>query len=57
MIDYIRTILLSGFIIVFIGSTIWRRRVSKKAAKWPSIEGTFESGKLDKWLVAAVRPK
>ena len=47
MIDYLRIVLLTGLIIFFLGTAIWRRRVSKKAEQWPTIEGIIESGKLE----------
>ena len=47
MIDYVRLILIMGLIVFALGSVIRRRRVSKKAEQWPSVEGTIESGKLE----------
>jgi hypothetical protein len=57
MIDYVRVILLTGFIIAFVGGTIWRRRVAKKAANWPCVEGTIESGKLEQVAGGGRMPK
>ena len=55
--DYIRTALLIVLIGFFLGTTIWRRRVSKKAAKWPSVEGTIESGQLEQVAGGGRSPK
>ena len=57
MIDYIRIVLLTGLIIFFLRTTIWRRRVSKKAGQWPSVEGTIESGKLEQVAGGGRSPK
>ncbi len=57
MIDYIRILLLTGLIILFVGTTIWRRRVYKKAREWPSVEGTIESGKLEQVAGAGLNSK
>jgi hypothetical protein len=57
MIDYIRIVLLTGLIIFFLGTTIWRRRVSKKAGQWPSVEETIESGKLEQVAGGGRSPK
>jgi hypothetical protein len=47
LIDYIKIVLLTGVIGYFLGIRIWHGRVSKKAERWPSVEGTIESGKLE----------
>lgn len=57
MSDYVQIVLMTGVIIFFVGSAIWRRRVSKKAAKWPSVEGTIESGSLEQVAGGGRSPK
>lgn len=57
MFDYIRTTLLIGIIVSYLGITIWRRHVSKKAKTWPSVEGIIESGKLEQVAGGGRSPK
>jgi len=47
MTDYIRVVLLASVILTLLGIKVWRRRMSRKATKWPCVEGTIESGKLE----------
>lgn len=57
MIDYLGIVLLTGLSVYLLGRTIWRRRVSTQAAKWTSVEGTIESGKLEQVAGGGRNPK
>lgn len=57
MSDYIRIAALSGLIVYFLWRTIWRWRKSKEAAKWPSVEGTIESGRREQVAGGGGKPK
>lgn len=50
MTDNIRFVVLASIILFFLfvlGTKIWRGIISRKATKWPCVEGTIESGKLE----------
>ena len=57
MTDNIRAVLLGSLILIFLGIRVWRRRVSGKATKWPCVEGTIESGKLEQAAGGGKHPK
>lgn len=55
--DYVLTLVMIALALYFLGDRIWRRSVSKSAAKWPSVDGIIESGKLEQVAGGGRNPK